>query len=79
MVLKHANISWCTGEPKCILVLFISGLFRLTASQPVKSHEPCQQILDVNFVQHVASSRSIVTPVQNQQPPALGAKVCLSN
>lgn len=37
------------------LVLFISGLFQLTASYPVKSHEPCQQILNVNFVQNVAS------------------------
>lgn len=59
------------------LILFTSGLSRLTAPQPVKSHEPHQQILDMNLVQNVASSSSIVTQAQNQQSPALDAKVCL--
>lgn len=38
------------------LILFTSGLFRLTAPKPVKSHEPHQQILDMNLVQNVVSS-----------------------
>lgn len=59
------------------LILFTSGLFRLTAPQPVKYHEPHQQLLDMNLVQNVASSRSIVTQVQNQQSPALVAEICL--
>lgn len=48
------------------LVLFISGSFRLTVAQPVKDHEPRQEMSDVNFVQNVAASRSIVAPEYNQ-------------
>lgn len=71
MVPKHANISWPTNQPKFLWVLSI------TVPQPIKSHEPYQQILDTNSVQNIVSSRSIVTRRQNQQSPALDAKVCL--
>lgn len=69
--------SWSTNGPKFLFGIFHKYLFRLTAPQPVKSHEPCRQILDMNFVQHVASSRSTGIQVQNQQSPAQDAEVCL--
>lgn len=66
--LINENVFW---------VLSMNGLFRLTAPQPIKSHEPYLQVLDTNFVENTVSFRSIVTQQQHQQSPSLNAKVCL--